>query len=168
MIKFKALAMKAETDNLHVIFLLKKNVQTEIIKTILGYPLMAAPDTLKEWKMAITVVGQGYKSMESRHDYKTSTRTTFGGRGAPMDIGKSRNNFDKNGKPRYFNCNLYRHLAKECRRPKKERETKKCYKCDKQGHLVKDCKSKQLMKNRRIKEDDSEDEKEKGFVEGLE
>ena len=168
MIKFKALAMKVETDNLHVIFLLKKNVQTEIIKTILGYPLMAAPDTLKEWKMAITIVGQGYKSMESRHDYKTSTRTTFGGRGAPMDIGKSRNNFDKNGKPKCFNCNLYGHLAKECRRPKKERETKKCYKCDKQGHLVKDCKSKQLMKNRRIKEDDSEDEKEKDFVEGLE
>jgi len=89
-----------------------------------------------------------------------------------MDIGKSRNNFDENGKPRCFNCNLYGHLAKECKRPKKERKTRKCYKCDKQGHLAKDCKSKQLMKNRRIKEDDSEDKKEdkkeEGFVKGLE
>ena len=65
MIKFEALAMKAEIDDLHAIFLLKKNVQTDIIKTILGYPPMAAPDTLKEWKVAITVVGQGYESTES-------------------------------------------------------------------------------------------------------
>ena len=85
-----------------------------------------------------------------------------------MDIEKSRNNFDKNGKPRCFNCNLYGYLAKECKRPKKERETRKCYKCDKQGHLAKDCKSKELMKNRRNQADDSEDEKEKGFVKGSE
>ena len=44
---------------------------------------------------------------------------------------------------------------------------RKCYKCDKQRHLAKDCKSKQLMKNRRIKEDNLEDEKEEGFVKGL-
>jgi len=110
---------------------------------------MATPDTLKEWKVAITAVGQGYESMESRHDYKTSTGTTFGGRGIPMDIGKSRNNFDENRKPRCFNCNLYGHLAKEYRRLKKERKIRKCYNYDKQGHLAKDCKSKQLMKNRR-------------------
>jgi len=48
MIEFKVLAMKAETDDLHAIFLLKKNVQADIIKTILGYPPMAAPDTLKK------------------------------------------------------------------------------------------------------------------------
>jgi len=172
MIEFKVLAIKTETDNLCVIFLLKKNVQTDIIKTILGYPPMTAPDTLKEWKVAITTVRQRYESTESRHDYKTSTGTIFGGREAPMNMGKSRNNFDENGKPKCFNCNLYGHLAKECKRPKKERETRKCYKCDKQGHLAKDCKSKQLMKNRRIKEDDSEDkkedEKEEGFVKGLE
>ena len=35
MIKFNTLAMKAETDNMHTIFLLKKNVQADIIKTIL-------------------------------------------------------------------------------------------------------------------------------------
>ena len=48
MIKFKALAMKAETDDIHTIFLLKKNMQADIIKTILEYPPMVAPDTLKE------------------------------------------------------------------------------------------------------------------------
>jgi len=68
---------------------------------------MAAPDTLKEWKVAITAVGQGYESTESQHNYKTSTGTTFGGRGVLMDIEKSRNNFDESGKPRCFNCNLY-------------------------------------------------------------
>jgi len=39
--------------------------------------------------VAITSVGQGYESMEGRHDYKTKTETTFGGQEAPMDIGKS-------------------------------------------------------------------------------
>jgi len=48
MIEFEALAMKANTDNLHNIFLLEKNVQTDIIKTILGYPPITASETLKE------------------------------------------------------------------------------------------------------------------------
>ena len=56
MIEFEALAMKAETNDMYVIFLLKKNVQADIIKTILGYPLMAVPDILKEWKVVITLV----------------------------------------------------------------------------------------------------------------
>ena len=48
MIEFEALAMKADTGELHTIFLLKKIVQLDIIKTILGYPPIAAPETLKE------------------------------------------------------------------------------------------------------------------------
>ena len=48
MIEFEALAIKTKTNDIHAIFLLKKNVQADIIKTILGYPLMAASDTLKE------------------------------------------------------------------------------------------------------------------------
>jgi len=36
-IEFKALAMKVDTDELYTIFLLKKNVQSNIIKIILGY-----------------------------------------------------------------------------------------------------------------------------------
>ena len=48
MIEFEALAIKADTDELHAIFLLKKNVQQDIIKTILGYLFIAAPETLKK------------------------------------------------------------------------------------------------------------------------
>ena len=47
-IKFKVLAMKAKIDNLYAIFLLKKNIQADIIKTILGYPPMVVPEILKE------------------------------------------------------------------------------------------------------------------------
>ena len=67
MIEFEALAMKADTDELHAIFLLKKNVRHDIIKTILGYPPIAMPETLKEWKVAITSVC-----------YKTRVWTDFG------------------------------------------------------------------------------------------
>ena len=57
MIEFEALATKVDTDELHAIFLLKKNVQQDIIKTILGYPPIAMPETLNEWKVAIISVG---------------------------------------------------------------------------------------------------------------
>ena len=169
-IKFKALAIKADTDKLHAIFLLKKNIWQDIIKMILGYPPIAMPETLKEWKVAITSVGQGYESTEGRHDYKTSTGITYGGRGQPMDIGKSNDNF-KDGKPKCFNCNKYGHMTKECQSEKKERETWTCFKCDKKGHITKDCKGKQIMKKRKVQEEsDDEDnkEEEKGFGEDLE
>ena len=122
MIEFKALAMKADTDELHAIFLLKKNVRHDIIKTILGYPPIAMPKTLKEWKVAITSVEQEYESIEGQQNYKTATGTTYGGRGQPMDIGKSNDNF-KDGKPKCFNCNKYGHMTKECRAEKKEQDT---------------------------------------------
>ena len=48
MIEFKALATKANTDELHAIFLLKKNARQDIIKMILGYPPIAMPETLKK------------------------------------------------------------------------------------------------------------------------
>ena len=48
MIEFNILAMKADTDELHAIFLLKKNVQHDIIKIILEYPLIVIPESLKE------------------------------------------------------------------------------------------------------------------------
>jgi len=56
MIEFEVLAIKAETNDMHAIFLLKKNVRNDIIKTILEYLSIAAPETLKEWKVAITLV----------------------------------------------------------------------------------------------------------------
>jgi len=47
-IEFKVLAIKAETDNIHIIFLLKKNVRSDIIKTILEYLFIAVPKSLKK------------------------------------------------------------------------------------------------------------------------
>ena len=111
-IEFEALAMKADTDELHAIFLLKKNVWQDIIKTILEYPPIAVPETLKEWKMKITSVEQRYESTEEWHDYKTGTGITYGRRGQLIDIGKSNDNF-KDRKPKYFNCNKYGHMSKE-------------------------------------------------------
>ena len=57
MIEFRALVMKVDTDELHAIFLLKKNVWQDIIKTILEYPPIAASESLKEWKVVIISVG---------------------------------------------------------------------------------------------------------------
>jgi len=101
--------------------------------------------------VAIISVEQGYESTEERQDYKTRTGMTYGGRGQPMDIGKSNNNF-KDRKPKCFNCNKYGHIAKKYWNKKKEKETRKCFKCDKEEHITKDCKGKQLMKKQKIQE----------------
>ena len=146
MIEFKALATKTDTDELYAIFLLKKNIQQDIIKTILEYLPIAMPEILKEWKVAILSVRQGYKSTEGCHDYKTNTEVIYSGRGQPMDIGRFNNNF-KDRKPKCFNYNKYRYMIKEYRAKKKERETRKYFKCDKKEHIAKDCKGKQTMKN---------------------
>jgi len=64
-------------------------------------------------------------------------------------------------KPRYFNCNVYRHMAKDCKKPKKEWDARKCYKYNKIGHIAKDYKTEQKMKNCSIQEetDNEKDEK---------
>ena len=61
-------------------------------------------------------------------------------------------------------------MVKDCQGKKKEREMRKCFKCDKEGHIAKDCKGKQTMKNRKVKEDsdDEDDEKEESFGKDLE
>ena len=83
----------------------------------------------------------------------------YGGRGQPMDIEKSNNNF-KDRKPKCFNCNKYGHMVKECWK-KKEKKTRKCFKCNKEEHIAKDCKEKQLMKKQKVqKESDNKDNKE--------
>ena len=115
-------------------------------------------------------VGQGYESTEGRHDYKTSTGITYGGKGQPMDIGKSNDNF-KDRKPKCFNYNKYGHMAKECRSGKKERETRTCFKCNKKGHIAKDCRGKQIMKKRKVQEESNDEDnkkEEQGFGEDLE
>jgi len=96
---------------------------------------------------------------------------TYGGRGQPMDIGKSNDNF-KDRKPKCFNCNKYGHIAKECRAEKKEYETRTYFKCEKKRHIAKDCKEKQMMKKHKIREEDSDKEdkndREQGFGDDLE
>jgi len=136
----------------------------------LGYPPIAMPETLKEWKVAIMPVEQGYESTEGCHSYKTSTGTTYGGRGQPIDIEKSNDNF-KDRKSKCFNCNKYGHMAKECQVKKKEREVRTCFKCDKEEHITRDYKEKQTMRKRKIQEEsDNEDNKkeEQGFGKDLE
>ena len=131
------------------------------------YPPIAMLETLKEWKVAITSVGQEYESTEGRQDYKTATEMTYGGRGQSIDIGKSSDNF-KDGKPKCFNCNKYGHMAKKCQTEKKERDTQTCFKCNKKGYIAKNCKGKQTMKTRKVQEEsDEEDKEKKGFGEDL-
>ena len=121
-----------------------------LLQHILGYPLMAVLEMFKEQKIAIISVRQDYESTETRNKYRTGIRTIYGGREILMDIRKSRDNFDKDGKLRCFNCNIYRHMAKECQRPKKEREIRKCYKYNIVEHIIRDCRSEQKIKNRSI------------------
>ena len=62
-------------------------------------------------------------------------------------------------------------MAKECWK-KKEKETRKCFKCDKEGHIAKDYKEKQSMKKQKIQEesndkDNKENNKKQCFGEDL-
>ncbi len=62
-------------------------------------------------------------------------------------------------------------MAKECWK-KKEKETRKCFKYNKEKHIAKDCKGKQLMKKQKVQkesdnEDNEEDDKKKSFGEDL-
>jgi len=61
-------------------------------------------------------------------------------------------------------------MAKNYQKPTKEKETRKCYKCNKVEYLAKNYRSKQKMKYQSVQEgtDDKESNKEKGFVRNLE
>jgi hypothetical protein len=64
LIEFHVLKMTSMTDDAHTIFLLKKNIRQDIIKTILGYPLDSIPNSLTDWLAAIKSIGLGYESNE--------------------------------------------------------------------------------------------------------
>jgi len=66
-----------------------------------------------------------YKFTKSRYDYRTRTGVTYEERGASMNIGKSKDNFNKDGKPRCFHYNIYKHIAKNCWKLKKKKVSKK-------------------------------------------
>ena len=114
---------------------------------------MVVLEMLREWKIVIISVSQGYESMESWHNYRTETKITYRGRRALMDIRKAQDNFDKDGRLKCLNYNTYKHIAKECQRLKKKRKTRKYYKYNKVEHLAKDCRIGQKMENRSIQED---------------
>jgi len=62
--------------------------------------------------MAITSVGQEYKFTESRHNYKTGTKIIYRDKRTLIEIGKPKDNYNKDRKLRCFNCNIYKHMAK--------------------------------------------------------
>jgi len=103
---------------MYTIFLLKKNIWIDIIKKILGYLPMVALEILREWKVAITSVGQEYESIESQHNYRTGTRIIYEERGASIDIRKTKDNFNKDKRLKY---DKIEHIAKNCRLGQKMR-----------------------------------------------
>ena len=64
-IKFTALVNLSKMHNDHAIFLLKKHVNKEIIRTIMGFPPPLIPTNLNEWVANITSVGKGFKVTDS-------------------------------------------------------------------------------------------------------
>ena len=58
--------------------------------------------------------------MENRQDYRTEKEMTYRERDIPMDIGKAKDNFNKDRKLMCFNCNVYGHIAKNCRKSKRK------------------------------------------------
>ena len=48
---------------------------------------------------------------------------------------------------------MYRYIVKDCKKSKKEQDTRKCYKCKKVGHIAKDYRSEQKMKNKSVQKD---------------
>ena len=54
-------------------------------------------------------------------------------------------------------------MTKKYQLKKKEKETRKCFKCDNKEHIARNCKGKQTMKKHKVQEEmDNEDDKEKG------
>ena len=161
-----ALASKAQIDNQHVIFLLKKNINREIIRAIIAYPLTQPPKSLKQWKVAITAVEQGYEWTNIYYDYRTGSGITYGGMGKPMEIEQQQNN-RQGCKAKCYNCNRFGHMAKDCQQPKKEKKLQQCFKCGKEGHIAIGYRSPQQMKTRSSQKEEEEKEEQKSFVEGL-
>ena len=86
-------------------------------------------DIVRGFQQAASGTSTTKSSSVPKGDTKTSTGTTYGGSGKPMEI-------DRTG-PKCYNCNLMGHMARECKKPKREKGA--CFECGKQGHVVKDC-----------------------------
>jgi hypothetical protein len=140
-IRFGVLRDTSKIDETHAIFLLKRHVKSDIIKVIMGYPPVAIPSDLKEWISAIQYVGKGQEATQIRHDLLTPTGVTYGGSGQPMEIGRKKLVWSKDGTPQCYRCDQYGHIGKECpTKPKKGNNN--CFACGKFGHKAADCRSK--------------------------
>ena len=106
---------KFENQWREIILFLKSNRVT-----VIDNKIIAVSEMLKEWKVTITSVSQEYKSTEGKQDYRMETEMTYRERSIPMNTRKAKNNFNKDKRPKCFNCNVYKHIVKDCRKPKKE------------------------------------------------
>jgi len=86
-----------------------------------------------------------------------------------MEIEKSNKNF-KDRKPKCFNCEIYGHMARDYKKPKKKKDTQKCYECRRMGYIIRNCRTKQRIKKKSVQEDKNtdteEEDKQKDFGEG--
>jgi len=123
-----ALASKAQTDDQYAIFLLKKNVNREIIRAIMVYPPTQVPKSLEQWKVAITVVGQEYEWTNICYNYRTGSGITYRGMGKPIEIEQQQNN-RQGHKVKCYDCNRFGHIAKDYQQLKKEKKPQGCFKC---------------------------------------
>ena len=113
MIEFKVLAIQTETDDIYIChFLIEEEYQEQYYQNYIGIPTYSSTRDTQE------VESSNYIS-------QTGIRTTCGRREAFMDIEKFKDNYNKNKKLKCFNCNVYRHIAKDCQKPKEEKETRK-------------------------------------------
>ena len=93
-----------------------------------------------------------YKSTKERQDYRIGSEIIYRDRGASIDIGKPKYNYNKDRKPMWFNYNVYGYMTKNYQKLTKEKETRKCYKYNKVEYLAKNCRSKQKMKYQSVQE----------------
>jgi hypothetical protein len=107
----------------------------------MSYPPVAIPTDLSEWISAIQSVGKGQEATQICHDLLTPTGVTYGGSGQPMEIGRKKLVWSKDGTPQCYRCDQYGHIGKECpTKPKKGNNN--CFACGKFGHKAADCQSK--------------------------
>jgi len=86
-----------------------------------------------------------------------------------MEIGKSNKNF-KDRKPKCFNYKIYEYITRDCKKLKKEKDTRKCYESGRIEHIAKDYRTKQRVKKQSVQKnpdtDIEEEDRQKGFGEG--